>query len=521
MGYNHIHHIQLIAYGALSKMNPLNYLNSHKYLLPLLCVVTFLLISGPVQSAPLEERVIGYSLDNGLKLLVVERHDAPVVSAYITIGVGSVHETSETRGVAHLLEHMRFKGTRTLGTTDFRAEQPLLREIEQVGSELDALRIEPDRNRERIAALQVRLAELQEQHKKYVVKDVFAQIYSENGGVGFNAFTSKDMTTYLISLPSNKLELWALVESDRMRNSILREFYTERDVIREERRRSYDTNPSGLVYEALLANAFTMHPYRNPIIGWHSDIANLTLKETRDFMERYYAPINTVIALVGDVRAEQALVLVEKYFGDLPTGTPVPVVAAVEPAQEGEKRVTINFDAEPQLAIAFHKPTLPHKDDYTFDLIDQILGQGRTSRLYKSLVEEQQLATSVSVYGAPGARYPNLFVINAIPRYPHTSAEVEAAIYRELDQLKAVPVSDLELTKARNRLVTDQLRQLKTNQGLARMLTSYQSLLGDWRYLAEYEQEIERLTAEDLMAVARTYFTEQNRTVVSLEKGDS
>ncbi|HKL26795.1 MAG TPA: insulinase family protein, partial [Desulfuromonadales bacterium] len=184
----------------------------------------------------------------------------------------------------------------------------------------------------------------------------------------------------------------------------------------------------------------------------------------------------------------------------------------------GEKRVTVNFEAEPRLAIAFHKPTLPHKDDYVFDLLDQVLGQGRTSRLYRALVEEQQLATSVSVYGAPGSRYPNLFVIEAVPRHPHTPAEVEAAIYRELEKLKTAPVTEVELTKARNRLLTDQLRYLKGNSGLARLLTSYQSLAGNWRYLTSYQDEIETLTAQDLMNAAQTYFMPQNRTVVYLEK---
>lgn len=474
-----------------------------------------------IQAAPLEDRVVEHRLDNGLLLLVVERHNAPVVSAYITVGVGSVHETSETRGVAHLLEHMRFKGTKTIGTTDFSSEEPLLKEVWATGAELDRLRLDPEANRERIVQLEARLAELQQQHKQYVVKDAFAQIYSENGGVGFNAFTSKDLTTYLISLPSNKLELWALVESDRMRNSVLREFYTERDVVREERRRSYDTDPSRRLYETLIANAFTMHPYRNPIIGWHSDIANLTLEETQAFMDKYYAPVNTVIALVGDVQADSAIELVERYFGRLPAGTPVPQVAAIEPPQAGEKRLVTQFDAEPRFAIAYHKPTMPHKDDYAFDLIDQILGQGRTSRLYKALVEEQKLAASVSVFGAPGSRYPNLFVINASPRHPHTSVEVEAAVYRELDRLKTELVSDAELTRARNRLLTDQLRRLKKNRGLARILTSFQSLAGDWRYLTSYGEEISKLTAADLMDAANTYFTEQNRTVVFLEKGES
>ncbi len=472
-------------------------------------------------SSVLEEKVVEHQFANGMKLLVVERHDTPIVSAYITIGVGSVHETSETRGVAHLLEHMLFKGTKTLGTTDYQKEQPILAEIEKVGSKLDALRLQTDADPAQITALEKELKELQSEHKQYVVKDVFSNIYSENGGVGYNAFTSKDLTTYLISLPSNKLELWALIESDRMRDPVLREFYTERDVIREERRRSYDTNPRRRHYESLVNNAFSVHPYRNPIIGWHSDIANLSPQKTREFLQKYYAPVNTVIALVGDVKAAEAIALVGRYFGDLEPGLPAPNVAAAEPEQNGEKRVVDIFDAEPRLAIAYHKPTMPHKDDYVFDLIDQVLGSGRTSRFYRSLVEEQKLATSVSVYGAPGSRYPNLFVIDAIPRHPHTTEELEAAIYVELDKLKKELVDEVELTKVRNRLVTDQLRQLRSNSGLARLLTSYQSLGGDWRYLVNYTEEIGKISVEDIKEIANNYFKPSNRTVVVLKREDA
>jgi predicted Zn-dependent peptidase len=483
-------------------------------------LLLLILLLAPVMAlaTPLADKVVEHRLANGLRLLLVERHDTPTVAAYITIGVGSVHETSETRGVAHLLEHMLFKGTTTLGTTDYAAERPLLDEIEQVGSELDRLRPQPGVDPSRIAALEVRLKTLQEQHRPFVVKDVFSRLYSENGAVGFNAFTSKDLTTYLVSLPANKLELWALLESDRMKNAVLREFYTERDVIREERRRSYETDPGGLLYETLITTAFNVHPYRNPIIGWHSDIANLSLAETRDFLHRYYAPVNTTIALVGDIRAAEAINLVERYFGGIAPGEPVPAVVAEEPEQRGEKRVTISFDAEPSMAVAFHKPTLPTRDDYVFDLVDQVLGQGRTSRLHRRLVEEQQLATSVSIYGAPGSRYPNLFVIAAVPRHPHTAAEVEAAILAELDRLKDEAVSAAELAKARNRLLTDNLRALRSNSGLARMLTTYQILAGDWRYLVSYEARINELTAEDLRTTAAKWFTPENRTVVVLKR---
>lgn len=489
-----------------------------KYRWFVLFIWTLILYVPAAGAETLAEKVREHTFANGLQLLVVERHDSPTVSAYITVGVGSVNETNETRGVAHLLEHMLFKGTQTLGTSDYRQEAPLLEAMEQVGSELDTLVSRKNADPRAIAAARERLQMLQEQHKQYVVKDEVSRIYAEKGGVGYNAFTSKDLTTYLISLPANKLELWAAIESDRMKNAVLREFYTEREVIQEERRRSYESSPSGLLYENLLATAFSMHPYRNPIIGWHSDIENLSLAETRDFLHKYYAPVNTVIALVGDVAFEQAVTLVENYFGDIQPGVPVPPVLAVEPMQRGEKRVQIDFEAEPSLSIAFHKPTIPDRSDYVFDLIDMVLGQGRTSRLYQSLVVEKQLAAEVSTMGAPGARYPNLFVISATPRYPHTVAEVEQAIYAELEKLATEPVAEADLVRSRNRLATDRLRSLQGNGGLARMLTYYQSVSGDWRYLVDYDAQVAGITAEEIMAVAKTYFTSENRTVATLNK---
>ncbi len=284
----------------------------------------------------LAEKVREHTFANGLKLLLVERADAPTFTAYITIGVGSVHETSETRGVAHLLEHMLFKGTTTLGTSDYAREKPLLEEIEDVGTRLDVLKGRKDADAKELEGLRQRLGELQERHKAFVVKDEFSRIYAENGGVGYNAFTGKDLTTYLVSLPANKLELWAAIEADRMKNAVLREFFTEREVIREERRRSYDSDPGGMLYEHLLSTAFTVHPYRNPIIGWHSDIENLSLEETRDFLKRYYAPVNTVMALVGDLDFDATVAMIERYFGDIPPGTPVPPVTAVD-RRSGEK----------------------------------------------------------------------------------------------------------------------------------------------------------------------------------------
>lgn len=468
----------------------------------------------------LEERVREYTFPNGLTLLVVERHVSPTFSAYITLGVGSVHETDRTRGVAHLLEHMLFKGTETLGTTDFAAEKILLEQIETVGSHLDAERLKQGQDSQKVSDLELSLQQLQAEHKKFVVKDEFSKIYSENGGVGYNAFTSKDQTSYLISLPANKFELWAAIESDRMKNPVLREFYTEREVIREERRRSYDSSPRGLLYETLLANAFTVHPYRNPIIGWDTDIQNLTLAETRDFLQSYYAPANAVITLVGDVSFDHAVETVGRYFADIAAGTPVPKVVSEEPEQKGEKRIDIHFDAEPRIAIAYHKPTLPDRQDYVFDVIDSLLTGGPTARLYRSLVVEQQLVSSISSYVAPGSRYANLFVISASPRYPHTTAEVEQAIEIELRKLASEPVTDLELKRIRKRLRTDTIRSLGSNSGLANMLSYYQSITGSWRYLVDYEKQIETVSAEEIMQVAEEYFVARNRTVVVLSRGE-
>jgi predicted Zn-dependent peptidase len=466
----------------------------------------------------LEQKVREHTFANGLRLLVVERPSAPVFTAYLTVGVGAVDETSRNRGVAHLLEHLRFKGTRTIGTIDYGKERPLLEKIEETGNALDRLRNQKGADPARIAELEKRLADLQARHRRYVVKDQFAAIYARHGGVGFNAFTGKDLTSYLVSLPANKLELWAGIESDRMQNAVLREFYTERDVVMEERHRSYDSDPDGLLYENMLAAAFSVHPYRHPIIGWTSDITNLTPVEARSFMENFYAPANTVIALVGAVDFERAVALVERYFGAIPPGTPVPEVTAVEPPQRGEKRIHIQFDAEPRLAMAWHKPTMPDRADYVFDLIDQVLAQGRTSRLYRALVIEKQLAASVATYGAPGNRYPNLFVVTAAPRNPHTLREVEEAVKAELKRLATEPVSAEELARARNRLRADRLRYLQSNGGLARLLTYYQSVTGDWRYLIDYDREIASVTPEEIMETARCCLVPANCTVATLDK---
>ncbi len=476
------------------------------------------LVPGSSFSASLEEKVQEYHLENGATVLMVERHDSPTVAAYISFRVGAVNEPSHARGVAHLLEHMLFKGTKTLGTKDYQKEKKFLDEINVVGQQIDVLKNRQNPDSKKLEELHRRLKELQKEHRKLVVKNEFSRIYAENGGVGYNAYTGKDSTTYLINLPANKLELWAAIESDRLANAVFREFYTERDVVHEERRRSYESNPDGMMYETLLATAYKVHPYRNPVIGWNSDIENLEPSEVRDFYDKYYKPVNMTITLVGDFDSAETLKLVDRYFGQLKRGVPVPPVLDREPKQNGERRTMIDFDAEPQLMIAYHKPTLPHFDDYVFDIIMQVLSEGRTSRLYRSLVLEKQLVTDVGVFGAPGSRYNNLMVVALTPRQNRSCRDVEAAVYQELDRLKDEPITQEELDTARKQIMTSMLRRLKGNSGLARMLSSYQTL-GDWHYLVNYEKELNKVTVDDVMTVAKRYLNADNRTVVTLKRG--
>ena len=470
-----------------------------------------------VTAQTLADKVKEHRLDNGATLLMVERNESPTVAAYISFRVGSVNESNSDRGVAHLLEHMLFKGTKTLGTKNYRKEKDLIKQCEDVGCQIDDLRNQPNADPQELKKLTQKLAELQKAHRQFVIKDEFSKIYAENGGVGYNAFTGKDSTTYLINLPSNKLELWAAIESDRLQNAIFREFFTERDVVREERRRSYESNPDGMLYETLLATAYKVHPYRNPIIGWESDIENLNPEKIRKFFNNYYTPLNMVITLVGDIDTEATIALVDKYFGHLAPGIAVPEVLDKEPRQRGERRVSIDFDAEQRLMIAYHKPTMPAKDDYVFDVLMQILTEGRTSRLYRSLVVKKELVSDVGVFTAPGSRYDNLMILSMTPRRTCSCLDVETAVYFELDRLKTELVSPEEIEKARKQITTSILRRLQDNSGLARMLSSYE-LLGDWEYLLDYEEQLNKVTAEDIMDVAKRYLNADNRTVATLSR---
>jgi predicted Zn-dependent peptidase len=477
----------------------------------------------------LADRVIEHKLANGMTVLMVERHQAPVVSINMTFGVGGVNEQVGQTGLAHLYEHMAFKGTRTVGTKDYEKEKPILDELNRVGTELeqrqrDFAKRSADtpvdvNEKTAIDTLQKRFKELQDQALPFVAGNEMALLYQRHGGVGLNASTGKDLTRYVISLPSNRLPLWAAIESDRMANPVLREFYKERGVVMEERRMRNDDSPNGLLFETFTSAAFRAHQYGIPTIGWESDILSLTPAATEAFFKTYYGPGRATIGIVGDINPKEVIALIENTFGKIPAAPPPPQIVTVEPPQRGERRVEVEFDAEPSLAIGFHKPGLGHPDDYVFDVIDELLTDGPTSRLYSKLVRESRLAASVnSDANYPGVRSANLFVLSATPLAPHPTAEVEAAILAELERLKTEPVSPKELERIVNNLDADMVRALRSNSGLASQLALYQTVAGDWRYVLKSRDKIAAVSPADIQRVAAQYFTKSNRTVATLVK---
>jgi len=486
-------------------------------------------VPGYAESPSLADRVIEHKLANGMTVLMVERHQAPIVSINMTFGVGGVNEQVGLTGLAHLYEHMAFKGTRTVGTRDYEREQAVLDDLTLVGNELDRReRVESARAEtegkpyapsQEVQQLQQRFKELQDKAGEFVVGNEMALLYQRHGGVGLNASTGKDITRYVISLPANRLPLWAALESDRMAHPVLREFYKERGVVMEERRLRTDDSPNGLLYETFTSTAFQAHQYGVPTIGWGSDIMALTPAATEAFFKTYYGPNNATVAIVGDIKPKEVIALIEQTFGKIPAAPPIPTLVTEEPPQRGERRVEIEFDAEPALAIGYHKPTIGHPDDFVFDVIDEVLTEGVTSRLYGTLVRDKRLAASVlSDTNYPGVRAPNLFVIAATPLAPHTTAEVEAAIYRELDRLKTEPISTKEFERVLNGLDADLVRSLRSNSGLASQLAFYQTVAGTWRYVLSARDRIAAVTPADVQRVASQYLTKSNRTVGILAK---
>jgi predicted Zn-dependent peptidase len=459
-----------------------------------------------------QAQVTEFTLKNGLKFIVLERHCAPVVSFLTYANVGGADEPEGQTGVAHYLEHLAFKGTRRIGTRDYGAEKPLLEQQDQQFEQIKAVQAATDSAR--LTQLQKSFAELEAQTSQYAIQNQLGQIVSQAGGVGLNANTSSEATRYFYSFPSNKLELWMSLESERFLEPVFREFFKEKEVILEERRMRTENSPLGQMVEAFLQTAFTVHPYGRPVIGSTADIRSLTRPNVEQFFATYYVPNNLAIAVVGDVDPQEVKRLAEIYFGRYQPGPAPPVTTVVEPAQTETKQVTLRLASQPWYFEGYHSRPIADPDYVVDEMIASLLTNGRTSRLYESLVSTQRVALAAQgSNGFPGNKYPNLMLFYALTAPGHSVDEVATALRQEIDRLRTEPVSTLELERLKKQARTSLLQALDSNSGMANLLLEYQVKTGDWRNLFKQIEAIAAVTPADIQRVAQATFTPANRTI--------
>jgi predicted Zn-dependent peptidase len=483
----------------------------------LLLVLSSLAASQDVTS--FEKRTTVKKLANGLTVIICERPEAPVFSFFTHVDAGSVQDPLGKTGLAHMFEHMAFKGTENIGTTDYAAEKVALAKVETTYAAYIAERDKPvGRDEQKLKTLQKSWQDAITEAQKFVKPNEFSQILESNGAEGLNAFTNEDETAYHYSLPENRLELWAYLESERFLQPVMREFYKERNVVIEERRLRTDSSPIGRLLEQFTTAAFQAHPYHRPTIGWMSDLNSFSATDAKDFFDKYYIPSNMVVALVGDVKPAQALPIVEKYFGRIPTHPTPDERTTTEPPQNSERRVVLEDASQPVYLEGYHRPDFRSPDDAVYDAIADLMSNGRTSRLYRALVRDKKIASdSAGFSGLPGNKYPHLFAFYAIPLPGHKPDEMAGAIHAEIDRLKKEDISDEELQMIKTRAKANLIRGLGNNEGLAAQLAIYQSRYGDWRELFQSVDRIDKVTKADIRRVANQTFVPANRTVGIIE----
>lgn len=467
-------------------------------------------------------------LPNGMRLLMVERHDSPTVACGWVARVGSVNESPGITGISHLFEHMMFKGTKTIGTKDFEKDKVILAKQDAIRQEMakeysllrDKLRkgeisgsiYDPENATPRLLELKKQLEQLYAEEKENIVKDELDQIYTREGASGLNAFTTEDQTAYFVTVPANKLELWFWLESDRLANPVFREFYSERDVVREERRLRVESTPTGKFEEQFDAMFWQSTPYHHPVVGWPADLESITREQAERYFATYYAPNNITAVLVGDFDPQYALELARKYFGRLPRGEQEPPeVVSEEIPQLAEKRFLAEADTNPEVVIRFHAVPFGHKDSYALQLIADLLNR-RTGRLYRSLVEEKKLAVGEPAAAFRPMKYAGYFEVDAEVKEGVDPGAVEQALLGELERLAKEPVGEQELQKVKNQALANAYRRLQSNFFLLLQLMLYDSY-GDWRYINEAPAKLQAVTAQEIQEVAARTFTKENRSV--------
>ncbi len=468
-----------------------------------------------------QKHVTEFTLPNGFHFIVVERHNAPVVAFNSYVNAGSVDDPPGKTGLAHMFEHMAFKGTAQIGSKNWAIEKEQMRAIEKA---YDALNEEREKgaaaDRERVVQLARRLDTEVELGEKYLYPNLYTQVIEENGGAGLNAQTGADATEFYYKLPSNRAELWFLLESERFFAPVFREFYKERSVVREERRMNIESNPEGQLEEAFLNKAFDVHPYRHTPGGSAHDIENFRLADAIAFYKKYYVPSNITLAIVGDIDPAEARRLAQKYFGVIPGGPAPPPVSIVEPPQTVEKRGTIQRESQPFELIGYKRPPVTSKDNAVLEAIGEVLAGGRTGIAYKELVRDKKLALNVGVSPLfPAGRYPNLFMVYFAPNLDRTLDDCEKPLFAIIDRLKTEKVDDATLQRIRAKLRAGLIEKLESDQTLAAELASTQGDFGDWRKLFTEIEEFDKITAGDVMRVANEYLKPETRTVFRLTPG--
>ncbi len=484
---------------------------------------------GPAVAQQAKVPVQEVTLDNGMKLLMVERHESPSISGGWVAHVGSANERPGITGIAHLFEHMMFKGTTTIGTKDHAKEKEIMDRLDavrlQMEEEYTKLReakrrgeitgniYSPENQTPRLEELRAEMKKLQDEQHKLIVKDEFDKVYTANGASGLNAFTNEDMTTYFITVPANKLELWFWMESERLLHPVFREFYSERDVVREERRMRVESDPVAKFEEQFGSMFWTSVPYHHPVIGWPSDVESISRRQANEFFATFYAPNNITAALVGDFDPKEAVALAKKYFGRIPRGAQDPPEMITEEIEQlQEKRMSAEADTNPMVEIRWHTVPFVHKDKYALQVLASLLN-GRTGRLYKSLVEKQHIATGEPYAWSSAMKYAGSFEIGAELADGHSHQEVEEALLAEIDRLMNEPVGDHELQKVKNQAVANSYRRLQSRFFLLLQLLIYDAQ-GDWHELNEMPARIQAVTAGDIQRVVKTYFTPEDRNIM-------
>ena len=472
--------------------------------------------STPGDGLPRVERIV---LENGLRMLLLPRPGAPTVSFVMQYAIGGVHERPGETGVAHLLEHMLFKGTATIGTTDVEAERELFDRMDRLHE--SAVEAAASGDTAEARRLRVEIDELEDEARTFVVGNEFDRILSRAGAQGLNATTTSESTTYFVELPANRAELFFALEADRLANPVFREFYSERDVVMEERRMRVDASPGGTLYERHLAAAYSEHPYGQPVVGFMADLERLGREDVERYYRTYYGPNNAVLAVVGNFDRSEVEAWARHYLEPVPSGREPRPVDAVEPPQLGERRIEVAWDAETALRIGWHVTDSRHADAPAIAMLSAVLTGGRTSRLYRRLVTDDRIAASVFSSTGPGSRFAQLFQIDLTPVQTSSAEEVERAVYEEIRRLQDDGPSLEEVERVRNQIEAGRVRRLQSNLGLAFQIADSESLFDDWTATFTATDRFRAVTVDDVRRVAREYLTPENRTVAILRRSDS